>query len=442
MVSAPSAPSASQRPAVGRLPVRVLKFGGTSMGTTPERLTQTARIVADAHRQGGALAVVVSARGDSTDRLIDEARTASAVPPGRELDQLLATGETRSAALLAMALHELRVPAVSLLGAQAGFAVAGRHTDGRIRDIDTARVRQALARGEVAVVAGFQGLNAAGDVTTLGRGGSDTSAVALAVALGAAHCEIYTDVDGIYSADPRLVPDARLIPAVRNSVMSEMAQAGARVLHTRSVELAGRAGIDIHVRSAFNHRQGTVVVAEPEGADTDMLEAEDRVVAVSHEPGNARITIVAVSPDTSALRTEVLALLADASVPVDLMTGFTDGSGRHGWDFTVPAKAVDTVTSLLTALPGSVAVDVAVAKVSVVGSGLMSDPRTVGRMLNALLATGIDPLSLATSQSRISAAVPEVDCARAVAVLHEEFLSGPVLREAMRPATVAVGPRT
>ncbi|GGV19877.1 aspartokinase [Streptomyces filipinensis] len=434
-----SAPSLTQRPA-GRRPVRVLKFGGTSMGSTPERLARIAGIVADAHRHAGVV-VVVSARGDMTDRLIDEARTASTAPPGRELDQLLATGEARSAALLAMALHEAGVPAVSLLGAQAGFEVSGRHTDGRIRDIDTARVRQVLERGEVAVVAGFQGRNAAGDVTTLGRGGSDTSAVALAVALGAADCEIYTDVDGIYSADPRLVPGARLLPVVRNSVMAEMAYAGARVLHTRSVELAGRAGVDIHVRSAFNHRPGTVVVSEPEGADTAMLEAEDRVVAVSHEPGNARITIVAVCPDAPLRGTEVLALLADVSVPVDVMTRFTDRSGRHGWDFTVPAKDVDTVTSLLTTLPGRLAVDAAVAKVSLVGAGLMSDPRTVGRMLNALLAGGIDPLSLATSQSRISATVAEADCARAVTVLHEEFLSGPVLREAMRPATVAVGPR-
>ncbi|WP_326618767.1 aspartate kinase [Streptomyces decoyicus] len=435
-----TAPSIAQRPLAGRRPVRVLKFGGTSMGTTPERLARIASIVADAYRHGGVV-VVVSARGDSTDRLIDEARTASATPPRRELDQLLATGEARSAALLAMALHEVGVPAVSLLGAQAGFTVSGRHADGRIRGIDTVRVRQVLARGEVAVVAGFQGLNAAGDVTTLGRGGSDTSAVALAVALGAADCEIYTDVDGIYSADPRLVPDAQLIPAVRNSVMSEMANAGARVLHTRSVELAGRAGVDIHVRSAFNHRQGTTVVSDPEGADPDMLEAEDRVVAVSHEPGNARITICAASPDAPALGTEVLALLADASVPVDVMTRFTDRSGRHGWDFTVPATAADTVTSLLTTLPGSVAVDPSVAKVSVVGTGLMSDPHTMGRMLNALLATGIDPMSLATSQSRISATVAERDCPRAVAVLHEEFLPAPALHEAMRPAAVAVGSR-
>ncbi|MFB8179234.1 aspartate kinase [Streptomyces sp. NPDC055966] len=435
-----SALSAARRSAAGRRPVRVLKFGGTSMGTTPERLARIAGIVAEAHRRGGVVAVV-SARGDSTDRLIDEARTANALPPGRELDQLLATGEARSAALLAMALHGVGVPAVSLLGAQAGVSVSGRHTDGRIRDIDTARVREALARGDVAVVAGFQGLNAAGDVTTLGRGGSDTSAVALAVALGADGCEIYTDVDGIYSADPRIVPDARLIPVVRNSVMAEMAYAGARVLHTRSVELAGRAGLDIHVRSAFNHRPGTVVVPEPEGADTTVLETEDRVVAVSHEPGNARVTIVAVSPDVPLRGTEVLALLADVSVPVDVMTRFTDRSGRHGWDFTVPADDVDTVTSLLTTLPGSLAVDAAVAKVSVVGAGLMSDPRTMGRMLNALLATGIDPLSMATSQSRISATVPETDCARAVAVLHAEFLSGPLLHEAMRPQTVAVGPR-
>ena len=437
MASAP-APSINQRPAFDQRPVRVLKFGGTSMGTTPEQLARIARVVAAAHRHSNVVAVV-SARGDSTDRLIDEARSASAVPPSRELDQLMATGEARSAALLAMALHELRIPAVSLLGSQAAFTVCGKHTNGRIESLDTSRLRQTLSRGEVAVVAGFQGLNADGDVITLGRGGSDTSAVALTVELGAAACEIYTDVDGVFSADPRIVPQARLIPVVRNSVMLEMAHAGARVLHTRSVELAGRAGVALHVRSAVSGSPGTVVVSEQEGADPVMLETEDRVTAVSHEPGNARITIVGVSPDAPLPGTEVLALLADASVPIDVMTRFTDRSQRHGWDFTVPAKDIDTVTSLLTTLPGRVAVDPAVAKVSVVGSGLMSDPRTLGRMLNTLLAEGIDPLSLATSQSRISATVTEADCSRAVAVLHAEFVSVPDPHEAIGPTTVTVG---
>lgn len=407
------------------------------MGTTPEQLARIARIVAAAHRHSNVVAVV-SARGDSTDRLIDEACSAGAVPPSRELDQLMATGEARSAALLAMALHELRVPAVSLLGSQAGFTVSGKHTNGRIEKLDTARLRQTLSRGEVAVVAGFQGLTADGDVITLGRGGSDTSAVALAVALGAAACEIYTDVDGVFSADPRIVPQARLIPVVRNSVMSEMAYAGARVLHTRSVELAGRAGVALHVRSTFSRSPGTVVVSEQEGEPV-MLETEDRVAAVSHEPGNARITIVSVSPEDPLPGTGVLALLADASVPIDVMTRFTDRSQRHGWDFTVPAKDIDTVTSLLATLPCRVAVDPAVAKVSVVGSGLLSDPRTLGRLLNTLLAEGIDPLSLATSQSRISATVAEPDCSRAVAALHAEFVSAPDLHESIGSTAVTVG---
>ncbi|WP_369211073.1 aspartate kinase [Streptomyces flavofungini] len=425
--------SAAQRP------VSVLKFGGTSMGTSPEALTRIARIVAAAHDRGGDVVVVVSARGDCTDRLIDEARSAGTAPPGRELDQLLATGEARSAALLAIALHELRVPAVSLLGSQAGFTVSGRHENGRIQALDTSRLRQVLARGEVAVVAGFQGVNAVGDVVTLGRGGSDTSAVALAVALGAAHCEIYTDVDGVFSADPRIVPRARPIPLVRGGVMSEMAHAGARVLHARSVELAGRAGVTLHVRSTFSRNPGTVVVSEQEGADFAMLETEERVTAVSHEQHSARITAVGTSPGAPLLGTEVLALLADASVQIDVLTRYTDTSHGHGWDFTVPAADADTVTSLLTSLPCRVVVDPAVAKVSLVGSGLMSDTHTLARMLNTLLAVGIDPLSLSTSQSRISATVAEADCSRAVATLHAEFMPAPGLREETGRATTAVG---
>ncbi|GHH24693.1 aspartate kinase [Streptomyces rubradiris] len=433
-----AAPSTPQRPAAGPRPVRVLKFGGTSMGTTPEALARIARIVASVHRHSD-VAVVVSARGDATDRLIEEAHSASATPPARELDQLMATGEARSAALLAIALDELRVPAVSLLGGQAGFTVSGRHTDGRIQDIATARLRQILARGEVAVVAGFQGVNEAGDVVTLGRGGSDTSAVALAVALGAAVCEIYTDVDGVFSADPRVVPQAHLIPVIRNSVMSEMAQSGARVLHPRSVELSGRAGVSLHVRSTFSQRQGTVVVPDQEGAETAMVESPGSVTAVTHEPGSARVTVVGVGPDAPPPGTEVLVLLAGASVPVDMMTRFADASGRHGWAFTVPAADVATVTGLLASPSRKVTVDPAVAKVSVVGAGLLSDPRVLGRALDALLAVGTEPLALTTSRSRISVMVAEADCAGAVAALHEEFLPAPGSPGAAHRPTVAVG---
>jgi aspartate kinase len=311
------------------------------------------------------------------------------------------------------------------VGWQAGFKVSGVHTDGRIAKIDATKVCEALARGEVVVVAGFQGVNRAGDVITLGRGGSDTSAVALAVELGAECCEIYTDVDGIYSADPRLVPDAHLIPTVHNSVMAEMAYAGARVLHTRAVELAGRAGVHIHVRSAFNRHPGTVVVSERKG--TQMLESDDRVIAVAHDPDSARITMRSAFPDAPPFGAQGFSMLADASVTVDVVTRFTDGSGRHSWDFTVARKDVDAATNVLNTFPCDVAVDARVGKVSVVGAGLMSDPRCAGRMLAALLASGIEPLSLATSQARISATVSDTDCARAVSVLHEEFLLNAVV---------------
>ncbi|MFJ8040276.1 aspartate kinase [Kitasatospora sp. NPDC096147] len=404
------------------IPIRVLKFGGTSMGTTPERLTRTAEIVAEVRRQGHPTVVVVSARGDSTDLLVEEAYTATSAPPPRELDQLLATGEAQSAALLAMALHGMGLPARSMLGGQAGIQVRGAHTDGRISAIDATLVRAALALGEVVVVAGFQGVNAAGDVITLGRGGSDTSAVALAIELGAAACEIYTDVDGIYNADPRLVPDARHIPTVRNSVMAEMAYAGARVLHTRSVELAGRAGADIHVRSAFNQSPGTVVASDPKGCD--MLESDDRVIAVAHDAETARITVDSLAADGNPFGAEGFAKLAEAGVTVDVVTRFADGEGRCGWDFTVARKDVAAATEVLAASSGAITVDSRVAKVSIVGAGLMSDPRCAGRMLSALLDAGVEPLSIATSQARISATVPDTDCTRSVVALHREFRLG------------------
>lgn len=396
--------------------LRVLKFGGTSVGTTPERMRAVAERVAGVYRAGHPVVVVVSARGSATDELVADARSASATPSARELDQLLATGEVVSAALLAMTLNEAGVPAKSLTGAQVGIAAYGKHGYGRIAAIEGGRIQELLRRGTVAVVAGFQGVDGDGDVLTLGRGGSDTTAVALAAALGAATCEIYTDVDGIYSADPRIATDARPLTRVSSRVMSEMAYAGARVLHSRSVELAGRAGVSIHVRSAFTDKPGTVVSDEPGG---EMLENAQPVTGIAHDTDVARVLIHPGNPVGRG--TAFFAALAEASVAVDLVARVGGGDVGYGWDFTIARGHVGVLHEVLARFGCDADVHEPVAKVSLVGSGLLSHPETTGRMLAVLGEAGIEPYSVSTSQVRASVTLPGVHCGLAVGLLHREF---------------------
>lgn len=396
--------------------IRVLKFGGTSVGTTATRLREVAERIADVHRAGYQVVVVVSARGATTDELLEEVRSVSKAPPAREVDQLLATGEISAAALLTMALNDIRTPTTSLTGAQAGIAAYGRNGDGRIADIDCTRLRQVLRRGSVAVVAGFQGINARGDVVTLGRGGSDTTAVALAVALGATTCEIYTDVDGVYSADPRIAPDAQLLPRIGSGAMSELAYAGARVLQSRSVELAGRAGVSIRVRSAFTDRPGTTVVSDVTGGE--MLENSQPVTGIAYDADVARVVIHPGS--LTGRSSELFSALAEDSVGVDLLARAGDSDIGYGWDFTIARPQVETVNKLLARLDCDAHIH-AVAKVSLVGNGLLSHPATTGRMLAALAAAGIETYSVSTSQIRASVTLPKAHCARAVGLLHREF---------------------
>ncbi|HEX3778655.1 MAG TPA: aspartate kinase [Pseudonocardiaceae bacterium] len=398
-------------------PIRVLKFGGTSVGTSAARLREVATRVADVHRAGHPVVVVVSARGATTDELITDARSLAAMPSAREMDQLLATGEISSAALLAIMLNEVRTPATSLTGAQAGITAYGRHGDGRIADVDGTRLREVLRRGAVAVVAGFQGIDGRGDVITLGRGGSDTTAVALAAALGAATCEIYTDVDGVYSADPRIAPDAVLLSRIGSHVMSEMAYAGARVLHPRSVELAGRTGVTIHVRSAFTDRPGTAVVSDETGGE--MLENPRPVTGIAHDADVARVVI---HPGSLTGRgSELFAALADASVDLDLVARAGDRDIGYGWDFTVARSHVAALGTLLARFGCEADIHEPVAKVSLVGTGLLSQPGTMGRMLAVLATAGIETYSVSTSQVRASVTVAKANCGRAVGLLHREF---------------------
>ncbi|MFI5828157.1 aspartate kinase [Streptomyces sp. NPDC051578] len=395
--------------------IRVMKFGGTSMGTTPERMRAVAERVAGVRRAGHPVVVVVSARGATTDELVADARTTSSAPPAREMDQLLATGEIASAALLAIALNDMGVPACSLTGAQAGIAASGPHGHGRIASIEGTRLRDALRLGTVAIVAGFQAVDPVGNVVTLGRGGSDTSAVALAAALGAATCEIYTDVDGVYNADPRIVPDARLLARVSSSVMAELACSGARVLHPRSVELAARAGVGIHVRSAFSDKPGTIVMSNGE----DMLESAHPVTGIAHDTDVARIVIRPGSLTHRGL--ELFAALAEAAIAVDLVARVGDRDIGYGWDFTIARTHVDALREVLARLECEADIHESVAKVSLVGAGLLSQPEATGRMLAALGEAGIEAYSVSTSQIRTSFTLAKAHCGRAVGLLHREF---------------------
>ena len=402
----------------------MLKFGGTSVGTDPTRLAEVAARVAAVHAEGVATVVVVSARGGTTDELIRQAYETSSAPDHRELDQLLATGETAAAALLAIALHDRGVPAMSLLGGQAGIGVDGAHLDGRIAHLDTSRLRDITHRGRVAVVAGFQGLNRQADVTTLGRGGSDITASALAVALGAGTCEIYTDVAGVYTADPRVVPTARLITRIGNDSMTELASAGAQVLHPRSVLLAGRHGVDIHVRSAFSSEPGTLVVAT---AATDESRA---TAAVAYDADVARV-IVPPAATHGPRRADVLGALAAQGVAIDIVAplggreppeGGTHGTA--GWEFTVAAREVDRAVRILASHDVGGAVDGTVARISVVDAVPADREAVTSRLLDVLAAAGIEPHGVSVSPLRCSATVPRTAVHQAVRVLHDEFCVG------------------
>ncbi|MFJ8581129.1 aspartate kinase [Micromonospora sp. NPDC093277] len=403
--------------------VVVRKYGGSSLADA-SCLRRVARSIAGST---GPTVVVVSAQGHTTDQLLAAAEATGVSPgtvlPAREVDQLLATGELMSAALLALHLRALGVAAVSLSGAQAGITVSGPHGEGQIAAISTGRIEQLLADGNVVVVAGFQGIDECGDVMTLGRGGSDTTAVALAAALGADSCQIYTDVDGVYNADPRVVPQARRLPVVHPQVMVEMAFAGARVLHARSVELAVARGLEVHVRSSLRSGAGTVV---PGRSGTTELE-DLGIVAVVHDLDVARV-LVRADRGHGDPAVEVLNLFARHHAPVDLVAR----SGPHEDEFRMgllmrrsdlPSVRPD-LTTAVTAGGGSVRFDEEVAKVSLVGTGLLNRPRYTARMLSALAAADIVTSWVSMSQLRASVAVAAGRVLDAVAVLHEEFELG------------------
>jgi aspartate kinase len=396
----------------------VQKFGGTSVADA-DRIRAVADHIARTKRSGDDVVVVVSAMGKTTDSLIRLAEDVSTVQPGRELDMLLTAGERISMALVCMALAELGIPATSFTGSQAGIITDGTHLNAKILEVRGDRLRTSIAHGEVPVVAGFQGVSEARDVTTLGRGGSDTTAVALAAALGADRCEIYTDVSGVFSADPRIVPSARKLHRVSFEEMLEVAATGGRVLALRSVEFARNHHVPLHVRSSFTWEPGTWVTEE----DPAMEQAI--VSAVTSDASEAKLTISGV-PDRPGIAAALFRALAEENVNVDMIVQNTSSEGTTDISFTVPRVELKVALGIAQDLApkidsASVEVDENVAQVSLVGAGMKTHPGVTARMFEALAAEQINIQMISTSPIRISCMVDAASADTAVRVLHTAF---------------------
>ena len=408
----------------------VQKCGGTSVGDT-ERMRAVADHVARTVRNGERPVVVVSAMGKETDELLRAAREVAANPPGREMDMLVTAGERKAMALLCMALNELGVPADSFTGSQAGFLTDTTHTDARIVEVRPDRIRAALDAGRVPVVGGAQGVSTDNDVTFLGRGGSDTTAVALAHALGARICELYTDVSGVFTTDPRVVSDARKMERISFDELLEMTANGCPKPAMRSVEFARTHGVDLHVRSAFTWEQGTLVTGEREGEESDMEQAI--VSAVVHDTDEAKVTILGV-PDRPGIAAGLFRALADEAVNVDMIVQNTSADGQTDISFTVPRGDLDRarpVCDRVAAEVGAseVSTDGGIARVSVVGAGMRSHPGVAATVFETLAANELNIEMISTSAIRISCVVRQDEVERAVRVLHDAFrlADGPAL---------------
>ncbi len=396
----------------------VQKYGGTSVAG-PEEIKRVARRIVRAAEEGKSVCVVVSAMGDTTDRMIELAREVSPDPHPRELDMLLTSGERISISLVSMAINDLGHEAVSFTGSQAGILTDTRHGKAKIVEVRTGRVEEALAEGKVAIVAGFQGVSTSRDVTTLGRGGSDTTAVALAAALQADVCEIYTDVDGVYSADPRIVTGARKLAQVSYEEMLELAASGARVLALRSVEYARNHGVRIHVRSSFNDSEGTWVIREE-----DMLE-QAIISGVAHDKSEAKVTIRAV-PDRPGVAGRMFRPLADAGINIDTIVQNVSAEGHTDISFTLPEADLARAEPVLARLAAEVdaegyVCDPDIAKISVVGAGMRSNPGVAADIFEALADAGINIEIISTSPIRVSCVVRASEAERAVRIVHERL---------------------
>jgi aspartate kinase len=411
----------------------VMKFGGTSVADA-ERVKAAARRIVQRKEEGNRVVAVLSARGKTTDQLVAMAYEVSERPHAREMDMLLSTGERISCALAAMVINDLGHEAISLTGSQAGIVTDRSHTKAKIVEVRADRIRHGLDEGKIVLVAGFQGVSTAADVTTLGRGGSDTTAVALAAALGADVCEIFTDVAGVFSADPRIVPNAKKLVQVSFEEMLEMAASGAGVLQLRSVEYARNYGIPIHCRSSFDEGPGTFVL------DEDQTMERPLVTAVTHSTAEARVTLTGL-PDRPGIAAAVLGALAAANVNVDMIIQNEPQTEGHKADmsFTVPRDDLPVAREALEPLAlelgfGEVQTDELMGKVSVVGAGMKSHPGVAHRTFKALGDAGVNIEMISTSPIKISCVVREQDVETAVRELHQAFELG---AEAVRPEDVA-----
>jgi len=399
----------------------VQKYGGTSVAG-PERIKKVARRIIETKRKGNRVVIVVSAPGDTTDRLIETAREITPSPPEREMDMLLATGEQMSIALLAMAINALGEKAVSLTGGQVGIVTDETFTKAKIKKIDTRKIEKELAKDRIVIVAGFQGITANRDITTLGRGGSDLTAVALASVLKADRCEVYTDVAGVYTADPRIVPDARKIDKISYDEMLELASLGAQVMVPRSIQVAKKFDVDIQVRSSFSEEEGTVITRE-------VTKMEEVVVSgVAYDKDQVKVTITGV-PDRPGIAAKIFGALAEGNVNVDMIIQSSAKEGINDISFTVSRGDLRKTLEIMERVKREMGAkgliyDEGVAKVSIVGVGMRSHSGVACEMFSALAEENINIEMISTSEIKISCVIKEKETEKAVRALHRKFRLG------------------
>lgn len=403
------------------LSIVVQKYGGTSV-ETPERILNVARRIIKTKEEGKSVVVVVSASGDTTDKLIGLAHQIDPTPNEREMDMLLATGEQISIALLSMAIHALGHDAISFTGPQIGIVTDKAHTKAKIKAIKSKRILEEIEKGRIVIVAGFQGVTEENDITTLGRGGSDTTAVALAAGLNADVCEIYTDVEGVYTADPQLVPEARKLHVVSYDEMLEMAATGAKVLQLRAVEYGRNQKVLVHVRCSFTDTMGTWVKEEDERMERAIISG------ITHDISEAKITILDV-PDRPGVAAAVFKILADANINVDMIIQNVSQEGFTDISFTLPKedlrKAKETIEPIIKKLEAhGTTYDENVAKVSLIGAGMKTHPGVAAKMFEALAENNINIEMISTSSIKISCVIKSNQVEKAVKALHDKFNLG------------------
>ena len=401
-----------------RTNIIVMKFGGTSVADAT-CIKRVANRIVDARRLGHPVVAVVSARGDTTDELIEMARGISDNPPAREMDMLLSTGERISAALVAMAIQELGYEAISLTGSQAGIVTDTAHTKAKILDIRPQRILKALEEDKIVLVAGFQGVSTDQDVTTLGRGGSDTTAVALAAALGAEACMIFTDVDGIYTTDPRVVPEARKLDFISNDEMLELTASGAKVMMLRSIEVARRFDVPLWVRSSFTDAPGTLIAQEERGMEQAIISG------VTYALDDAKVTIHDL-PDRIGEAAKVFSAMAKANINVDVIIQNVSAEGKADISFTAPEGDLPKISTVLTALKDELGfarfdLDTEVAKVTLVGAGMKTYPGIAAKMFEVLAENDINIEMISTSSIKISCVIRQSHAETAIRALHAAF---------------------